>query len=338
MAWTVDDFAEAVDGTAVVALRAAATLRIADHITRGTTGSAELARSVGAAPDELGRLMRFLACRGVFAETPGGGYELTPLSALLLDGHPSGLRELLDLDGMGARMDAAVRTLPELLRTGRGGYAQAHGTGFYGDAAAPGTADPGFNELREAHAVNLVPELVAACGWDGVGAVVDVGGGTGEFLLQLLRSRPAMRGCLVDLPAAADRARRRAEADDSVADRLSTAPGSFFDPLPQGADLYTLINVLHNWNDEDALRILTKCAAAAGSGPSTTEILVAEHTIDEENKRMTTAMDLRMLLLCGGRERTEAEFRDLGSRAGLELARDTGLSTGMRLLFFRPAE
>ncbi|MFI6155869.1 methyltransferase [Kitasatospora sp. NPDC051170] len=325
-------FAEAVSGLAPVALRAAATLRLADHIAAGHDRLPALAERTGTDPDLLERLLRFLVCREVFTEPHPGAYGLTGLSAALLDGHPSRLRSWLDQSGIGARLDAAARGLLDALRTGRPPYQDLHGKPFYEDLAAHPSGLT-FDALRSRHAEGFAAELVQAHPWPQAGHVVDLGGGTGVLLDALMRAHPHLRTTLVELPDAARAAHDRLTAAGH-GDRFTTVAGSFLDPLPPGADVYTLVNVLHNWNDTDTLRILRRCAEAAA--PHST-VLVVERLLDEGDPHAMTAMDLGMFLYLGGRERTLPAYRSLATTATLTHTATTPLPSGLRILTLTPA-
>jgi hypothetical protein len=150
--------------------------------------------------------------------------------------------------------------------------------------------------------------------WGTLGHVVDVGGGAGSLLVTLLTRYPALRGTIVDLPAATDTAQATLAAA-GLAARSDVVSGSFFDPLPPGADAYVLSQILHDWNDDAACRILQRCAEAAG--PDGT-VFIVERT-GELGESMHTGMDLRMLVYFGGKERSARQFVALGERAGLRL-------------------
>ncbi|MET9968247.1 methyltransferase [Streptomyces sp. NPDC006356] len=195
------EFAEAVSGLAPIALRTAATLRLADHIAAGHNTAALLAERIRADPDILGRVLDFLAARGVFGEPEPGVFALTPLSVTLLDGHASKLRAWLDEGGIGGRMDAAARALTDAVRTGHSPYARIHGDTFYQDLAEQ-RSGPDFNTLRQTHAESFIDELADVFPWHKIQHVVDVGGGTGAFLETLMSRYSDLRTTLVDLPAA----------------------------------------------------------------------------------------------------------------------------------------
>ncbi len=329
--WSTDEFAEAVDGLGSAAVRAAATLRLADHVAGGYTTPSGLAVRTGVAEDLLTRLMDYLTCRGVFGASPQDGYTLTPLSVMLLDGHPAGLRRWLDVDGIGARMDAAIAALTSAMRFGAPAYPRIHGSEFYADMAGADGHGPTFDELRGRHAGSFADEVAALDCWADARMVVDVGGGIGVVAERMLSRHPGMRVHLVDLPDAVAIARRRV-AGAEVADRLVPTPGDFFAGLPADADAYLIVNVLHNWDDEHALRILRRCAEAATPA---SRIFIIERVQEKNEPWVATAMDLRMFLFCGGQERTTEHYWRLASVAGMALDRVTEMPSGMQLIQLR---
>lgn len=289
------------------AIRVAATLRIADLIADGVDDAHELARKAGANADALHRLLRYLACRGVFTETVPGRFGLTDSARLLCSDHPLAMRDWFDLDGAGGRMDRAFGALLEVVRTGEPGYPVVHGRSLWDDT------DASYNELMSKHTRFTVPTLTDAYAWDRVRSVVDVGGGSGAVLSALASAHPRLTGTLVDLPDAAEAAARAFERA-GLGERCTARAGDFFEPLPADADAYLLTWVLHDWPDADAARILRRCAEAAGPHG---RVLVVENLDSGVRPEITTAMDLRLLVLFGGRERTSEQLDELASAAGL---------------------
>jgi SAM-dependent methyltransferase len=161
------------------------------------------------------------------------------------------------------------------------------------------------------HGVPDAQVLVDPADWESVRHVVDVGGGTGALLAEVLRARPRIRGTLVDLPRAVARSGEIFQAA-GVADRVTTVGQSFFDPLPGGADVYMLKNVLSDWPDPEAKAILSRCAEAAR--PSGRVVLLGGVTPDKD-----PSPELLMMVLVGGKARTLGEFRKLAGEAGLEV-------------------
>ncbi|HYM09814.1 MAG TPA: methyltransferase [Bryobacterales bacterium] len=288
----------------------AATLRIADHIAAGRAQIDELAAASGADRDSLHRMLRHLASKGVFEEPAPGQFAINETARGLLDG---GLRLGLDLDSFGGRMAHAWGTLLSAVRTGRPAYDEAFGRGFWEDLEAHPDIAASFDALMgpAGHGAPDPNVLADPADWELVKTVVDVGGGTGALLAEVLRTRPALRGILVDLPRTVARSAAIFEAA-GVADRVTTVGQSFFEPLPGGADLYILKGVLNDWPDREATAILKRCAEAAR--PSGRVVVFTGAGPGEE-----ASPALLMMVLVGGRERTLEEFRGMARAAGLEV-------------------
>ncbi|MEU2035429.1 methyltransferase [Nocardia amamiensis] len=289
------------------AIRVAATLRIADLIADGICTVPDLAAKAGADTDALHRLLRYLACRGVFTESEPGRFGLTESAELLRSEHPLAMRDWFDLEGAGGRMDRAFTALLEVVRTGDPGYPVVHGRSLWEDT------DDSYNELMGKHTRFTVPSVVEGYAWDEVRTVVDVGGGSGTVLRALALAHPRLSGTVVDLPDAA-RAAAESFATAGLSSRCAAVAGDFFQPLPAGADVYLLTWVLHDWPEADAERILARCAEAAGSQG---RVVVVENLDSGTRPEVATAMDLRLLVLFGGRERTPAQLDDRAAAAGL---------------------
>ncbi|MER6121627.1 methyltransferase [Streptomyces sp. NPDC001795] len=315
-----------------IAVRVAATLRIADHIEAGARTRAELAQRTGAEESALGRLMRFLACRDVFSEDEPGVYGLTGTSRLLLDTHPSRMRHWLDLEGASGRIDlAACGGLLHAVRTGEPGYDTVFGVPFWDDLAAHPELTDSFNAQMAAVQGRLAPEVAGAHPWHEARRIADIGGGTGALLEAILRQAPGSRGVLVDLPGTVEGGAERFAAA-GIAERTEVVGQSFFDPLPAGADVYLLSQILHDWDDKESVAILARCAEALPEGG---RVVVVERVVaDDAGRQLNTEYDLRMLVFNKGRERTVEEFTALAAEAGLRPAGSTRLPSHHWLLFW----
>jgi len=309
---------ELTDLITPMAIRVAATLRLADRIAAGTTTLPELAADVDADPDALGRLLRYLAARGVFAEPEPGRFALTSSAEPLRDDHPDQIRTPLDLTGAMGRAALASSTLLDVVRTGKPGYPMVHGRDFWADLAS----DPGLTASFDATMTGSLAWRApwpTAQDWSETQHVVDVGGGTATLLIALLQAHPHLQGTLVELPATATAA-KQALAEAGLSGRCDVVAGSFFDPLPPDADVYLLNSIVHNWNDTDATAILRRCAQAAGPKG---RVLLGERitTADQDQQTFTysTYLDLSMLILFSGRERTLEDFAALTNTAGLKI-------------------
>ncbi|MFC9126462.1 methyltransferase [Streptomyces sp. NPDC057099] len=319
------------DVVAPWAARVAATLRLADLLRYEAKPVAVLAAEAGADEDALGRLLRFLSCRGVFIEQAPGTFAMNATAEPLLDDHPMGLRIWMDLNGLAGRFDAVYSAgLLDAVRTGADGYTSVYGRSFWEDLHAHGRVEE-FDRMMSSDAGIWMSEVAAQHDWDRVGRVTDVGGGNGALLKELLGAHAGLRGTLVDLPGSVPGGKATLTG---FPDRVSFSPGSFFDPLPEGSDVYVLAHVLHDWNDSDARKILARCAEVAGLRG---RVLVIDRTGAEEDDLLEfTEMDLKMMVLFGAKERTADEFAALGESEGLSLCSAKPLEAGLTMMEFAP--
>jgi SAM-dependent methyltransferase len=309
-------------------VRVAATVGIAEHIGRGTAEIGKLAAAAGCDRDSLHRVLRHLVGRGVFLEPSPGEFALNEAAGQLLD---PGLLLGFDLDAFGGRMAYAWGSLLKAVRTGRSAYHEVFGRPFWEDLDAHPDIAASFDALMgpAGHGVPD-PEVLISEGWEGVRTVVDVGGGTGALLAEILRSRPGVNGILLDLPRTVSRAGETFHSA-GVADRVTTVEQSFFDPLPAGADLYLLKSILADWPDAEAVAILTRCAEAAR--PDGRVVLLSGVS---PNGSAAGEGDLLMMVLLGGRHRTLAEFRALAGEAGLAVSAAASQRSGRFVVECRP--
>jgi hypothetical protein len=306
---------EMADLTVPMALRAAATLRIADHIHRGAHTADELATATGTRAPELDRLLRHLVTAGVLDRDEAGGYALTARGQELRDDDPRGVRARLDIEGMVGRAELSFVEILHTVRTGGLAYTRHYGRPFWEDLAADPALYASFEQVMSFNLRQAVPAILAARDWASLARVVDVGGGDGTLLNALLTRHPGLRGTLVELPSPAAAAREAATAA-GLAERIEVVVGSFFDPLPPGAGGYLLSDILHNWDDDDAVAILRRCADAAGPDGA---VFVIER-LGEDAYSPSTEMDMRMLAYFGGRQRDLGELAGLAAQAGLKVA------------------
>lgn len=290
-----------------MAVRVAATLCIADQLAGGPRRVDELALRTQTDADALGRLLRHLVCRGVFAEPSPGEFGTNELADLLRSDHPEGMRAALDLGGFNGQMDLAFTGLLHTVRTGQPAWETVFGAPIWDHLAANPQLAASFDAMM---AGSSRATAAAAHDWSGVRHVADVGGGSGALLAEVLQVNPDIRGTLVDLPDTVERGRQFL-AERGLDGRCAYAGQSFFDPLPAGADVYVLAGVLHDWADEPATAILRRCAEAGG------RVLIIETQSTQAND---AEMDLRMLVFAGGRERTADGFGALANAAGLKIS------------------
>jgi 2,7-dihydroxy-5-methyl-1-naphthoate 7-O-methyltransferase len=305
-----------------------ATLRIADHMDAGITQIDDLAAASGAAADSLQRVLRHLAGQGLFEEPAPGRFALNEPARALLD---RAVRLGLDLEGFGGRMAGAWASLLTAVRTGAPAYHTIFGRPFWDDLQAHPDIAASFDALMGPAGHGIPdPEVLVTGGWESVHTVVDVGGGTGSLLAEVLRARPAVRGTLVDLPATIARSADIFQSA-GVAGRVTAVAQSFFDPLPAGADLYLLKSVLADWPDREATAILKRCAEAAR--PAGRTVILNGVSPDEAGGPSEV---LLMMVLVGGRERSLTEFRVLAEAAGLDVLAAKRQASGRFVVECRP--
>jgi hypothetical protein len=293
----VPDLWELADLTTPWCVHTVATLRIADRIDEGINEIGALAVAAACDARALHNVLGHLVGKGVFEEPEPGRFALNDTSRQLLG------NTFLALDGIGGRFAEAWSTLPAYVQTGRPAYAERFGLPFWGDLAAhPHLAEEFDALIGPAGHGAPDPHLELRDGWDAIRRVVDVGGGTGSMLTELLKVRPDLQATLVDLPGTIARA-------DGPFEKVGQ---SFFDPLPAGADLYLLRSVLNDWPDEQTDAILRRCAEAAHAG---TRIVISGGVAPDDAPRR---LEIEMVLL-GGRTDTLAAFRERAARAGLEV-------------------
>jgi hypothetical protein len=303
-----------------------ATLRIAERIAEGTTSIADLAAAAGCDADVLHAVHAHLVGKGVFLEPSFGQFALNEAARELLD--PI-LQLTLDLDGIGGRMAYAWGTLLSFVRTGKPAYHEIFGRPFWEDLDANPNIAASFDALiGPAGHGDPSPDVQITGGWESIRTVVDVGGGTGAMLAQLLRTRPTIHGTLIDFPRTVARSNAIFGAA-GVADRATIVGQSFFEPLPPGADIYLLRGILNDWPDQEAQAILKRCAEAARP---TGRVVVLKGIVPDQTP---SGLEIEMVLL-GGKQRSVAALQKLAHKAGLDLVSAGKQASGYFAAEFRP--
>jgi hypothetical protein len=296
---------------ATKALGVVADLGVADALSKSPRPVGDLATELGVDDDTLYRFLRALASDGVFVEEPPRVFANTPTSELLQEGHPARWRDFAHLFG-----DAWFRAFADAgqaLHDGQATFPRTFATDFWTWLKERPDEGAAFNRAM-AGGADWKADSFAAAGWRGDETVVDVGGGNGALLIELLRRRTTLHGVVFDLPETAAEAEARV-AEAGLEDRCTVVAGSFFDAVPAG-DVYLLSSILHDWNDERAHAILRTVRTAA---PSHARLLIRDAVIPADNSpHRNKWLDLLMLVLAGGRERSEADWRDLLTSAGFE--------------------
>ena len=301
------------------ALQPIVRLKIADLLADGPLPAAELARRTGTNEDALYRIVRLLASVGVFTESPKREFGPTPMSELLRADVPGSLRDLVQF--MGNKFHFKVWSeMGYSLQTGKSAvehvYQKPCFDAIFGD---PGIADD-FNRAMTCFSRMIAPALLEVYDFSGVDTLMDVAGGHGAILCDVLSRYPKMKGILFDIPSVADQGKKHIRSV-RLDDRCETMSGDFFEEIPAGADAYYMQHIIHDWADEPALKILENCRRAL-EGRKGGRLLIVDSVVPENSDfHLSKWLDLEMLLMPGGRERTEGEWNKLFARAGFEITR-----------------
>jgi O-methyltransferase domain len=302
------------------ALYLAAKLEIADLLKDGPRDYRYLARASKSHAPSLNRVMRLLASVGVFEELEGGKFALKTLGEMLRCDVAGSMRASVMLFA-GIGIQDSWKELEYCVRTGNPAFRR---TSPDGDPFTQMAKDPEAAALFDRAMATFAPQTAAAVAaaydFSAFRKVVDVGGGNGALLIGILKATRGLAGIVFDQPHVIERAKEEVKSA-GMADRCEVIGGSFFDEVPRGADAYLLKHVIHDWNDERAAVILKNCKAAM---PPHGRVLIVEGVyparIDVSlESRAAAANDVNMLVVAGGRQRSEAEFRDLFTASGLRL-------------------
>jgi hypothetical protein len=288
-------------------------LRIPDALAEGPRELPDLTADRGLDEDALRRVLYLLAGHGVVAFSGSGTrVSLTPTGRLLADGHPMGLRATFATVGI----SDVAHALADVLRTGRAAAPAVFGADFWAHLAAVPDRQTDFSQAMAEQAQLLTLPCVDLLDWP-VGIIADLAGGSGILLTEVLHAAPDAHGILIDEPVSVERGRARLAAA-GLAHRCTVQPGDLFAPPPP-ADMYLLSRVVHDWDDEHAIRIFQAIAASANSGA---RLRLFEDLLPE--KGLPTPLQawsdvVMMALYPGARERTLSQYRALLAAAGWQL-------------------
>lgn len=299
------------------AIYVAAELGIPDQLAAGPQRADEVARRVGADPGATYRLMRALASRGVLHHRSDDRFTLTALGDALRSDTPGSMRDMV-LFLNGPEHWAHWGELLHAVRTGETGVEKIRGTSFFNYLDSNPQLATAFNNAMTAMSDMANVGVLAAYDFTAFRLIADVGGGHGRLLAAILAEAPQANGVLFDLPSVIADAAPTFEAA-GVSGRATVTGGSFLETVPDGADAYVLKSIIHDWDDETALRILRNVRTAIADGG---KLLLIEQVIPSRaTPHFGLMLDLEMLVAAGGRERTRAEYANLLSRAGFRLTR-----------------
>ena len=309
---------------------AAAELGIADLLKDGGRTSAQLARAAGADEQKLHRLLRFLASTGVFQASADGTWQLTPLSDLLRSDAVGSMRAGARMMG---RASAVLPHMVENIRTGKCAYTMAFGKPIFEDLGGNPEQAAIFDAAMVAFHGGEDAAVLDAYSYDGITTLADIGCGAGTVIIATLQRYPAMHGMLFDLPHVLSRTEVNIKAA-GLTERCTLRGGSFFESAPEGADAYTMRHILHDWTDELCGKILSHIRHVI---PASGRLLIVESVIPEGNEPSPgKLLDMVMMLLPDGLERTEAQFRGLLAGAGFAMTSVTPTQSAVSVIEARP--
>ncbi len=309
------------------AIYAAAKFGIADLLNEGSLSVDELATATGTKPDLLYRLLRALASVGIFAEGDHKRFSLTPLAEPLRSDVQGSQRSLALM--MGEDQYRAWGNLADTIETGDNAYEKVFGKPIFDHLAEQPEKARIFDDAMTGIHGRETGAIIDAYDFSGINVIADIGGGNGSKISSILQSYPNMQGILFDLPHVVERTRPNIEAA-GLSNRCQLVDGDFFQSVPAGADAYIMRHIIHDWDDQKSLTILKNCHGVMLSG---NKLLLVESVIPPGNDQfMGKFLDLTMMLIPGGKERTENEYHELYDKAGFDLVQIVPTSTEVSVI------
>lgn len=300
-------------------LSVALKLRIPDLIGDGLKDVQTLAHESGANADYLFRVLRILEVSQLVSRKSGRSFALTPAGQTLRRGVPGSVAAAAEWISDPLHL-SLYSNLRRSIETGETTFNAVYGTPFFDWTTQPENADEAavFNNAMTGISEMCIPAFLEAYPFDSFARIVDVGGGHGAVLRAILRENPGVRGTLAEMPSLLPAA-QAAIAQNGLADRCATVACNFFESVPAGGNLYFMKNIVHDWADEPALRLLKNIRAVI---PATGCLVLAEAVLDDSPApHFAKMIDVEMIAFVGGKERTADEFRQLLAQAGFELRR-----------------
>jgi hypothetical protein len=301
------------------ALQPIVRLRIPDLLANGPVPVSELAAQAGVKADPLYRVLRVLATVDVVEELPGKKFASTPVSELLRSEVPGSMRDMV----LWMSNPFHFKVWGELgysVETGKPAVEHVYGKPAFEAIFGDPEIGCDFNNAMSGFSRNVAPALLEAYDFSGIGTLVDIAGGHGAVLCEVLSRYPKMKGILFDMPNVIQEANCHI-CNLKMDDRCQTISGDFFENVPAGADAYYMQHIIHDWDDEPALKILGNCRRALEGHPDGVLLIVDGVVPQNSEPHMSKLLDLEMLLMPGGRERTEPEWHELMNKAGFEITR-----------------
>jgi ubiquinone/menaquinone biosynthesis C-methylase UbiE len=294
-----------------------AKLGIPDLLKDGPKSADELAAAAGAHAPSLFRVLRALAAVDVLTQISDRRFGNTPLSETLRSDVPGSIRAFA-MTELGEEHYPAWGELMHSVRTGAIAFDKAFGEPVWEFFAKHEENAKIFNDAMSGMTAQAEQALHAAYNFKGINTIIDVGGGHGGLITSILKRNPNMRGILFDSPQVIEGAKSKI-AESGVADRCEVAGGDFFQSVPHGADAIIMKWIIHDWNDAQSIAIMKNCHRAL---PENGKLILVEAVVPPgDEMHFAKFIDLNMLVMTGGRERTEEEFRQLYEAAGFRLTR-----------------
>lgn len=296
-------------------LYSAAEIGLADYLSEGPKRAEELAKQTDTDASSLHRLMRALAHFGILSMENNRSFSLTPLGEALQTGAPGKARSTI-LTVAGEGFWNAFFKLPETLEDGEPGFEKAFGMSFFEYIDNHPEMNTHFNNAMIGFHGAEPPAVAEAYDFSNFETVVDVGGGTGNMLATIYENYPGLNSTLFELPRVIEQASELLKKR-GVADKITFKEGDFFEEVPEGGDAYILSHILHDWPRDRCLSILQNCREAM---PSSSRLLIVEMVLPENgSSHPGYELDMVMLALTGGKERTKVEYDKLLNKAGFNL-------------------
>ena len=291
------------------AISVAAKLYIADHLKDGAKSVAELAALTETHEPSLYRLMRGLASAGIFQKQSDGRFSNSPLSEILRSDHPESFRAAAHMICDREHWNAHGNML-QSVKTGEIAFEYTFGMPVFPYYAQNPEPAKVFDNAMTSFSISIANAVAATYDFSEAQTIADIGGGHGLLLETVLKAAPQAKGILFDQP--------QVIAGANVSERIEIVSGDFFAEIPVEADVYLMKFIIHDWNDEQSVTILQNLAKSAKPGA---KVLLVESVVEEDDNApsMSKVMDLNMLVMTGGKERTAKEYAGLFEKTGFRL-------------------
>lgn len=303
-------------------LHVVADLGVADALDNTPRTAATLAEATGTHAGALSRVLRLLSAHGIF-ESRDGGYAHTPASRLLRTDHPQSMRAFVRMIGLPI-VWSSYEFLEHAVRTGHSASEKVVPGGIWSYFAEHPQAGRIFDQAMTAKAQGQIPRVAGGYPFSGFGLIGDIGGGRGHLLQAVLAAAPNAKGVLFDQPQVIER------ASSVASERLKLHAGDFFQDAMPACDAYLLMDIIHDWGDEESIKILKNIRRAA---PAHAKLLLIEAIIpDDSNPNFAKVLDIHMMTLLTGRQRTRSELAELLADAGFRFEREIDVGGNFSIL------